>query len=419
MNAPFPYTPVAAVPIMSERRVTLIGALLVAIGPVSMALYTPAMPEIVRAFGTTESLVKMTLTLYFAGFAFAQLVCGPLSDGLGRRSVTIGFMGVYLAASAVALVSPTIEILIAARFLQGVGAAAGVAISRAIVRDLFTNESSARIMNLMGIILAVGPAFSPALGGLTMELAGWHAIFLLMALMGLAIVWVALFAMRETVQRDVSRIRPVALVNSYRTLLKSPYFMLSSVVVAGAVGALYTQATILPFIMMDRVGLSPTGFGLSMLMQSGLFFLGAMTVRRLLPRFGAYRLVPVGLGFVALGSAALAVILPLAGPAFLTVMGPIALYAFGIAFVMPAMLTATLAPFPRMAGAASSLTGFLQMGGGLLGGAVAALFADTVVALSVVIPTMGATAILAWLLWRRLPHPVEESFVAAEIPAAE
>ena len=122
-------------PLMSERRVSLIGAILAAIGPVSMALFTPAMPEIVHAFGTTEVAVKMTLSLYFAGFAFAQLVCGPLSDGFGRKPVIVAFMAIYLVASLAALVAPDIESLIAARFLQGVGAAAGVAISRAIVRD--------------------------------------------------------------------------------------------------------------------------------------------------------------------------------------------------------------------------------------------------------------------------------------------
>jgi DHA1 family bicyclomycin/chloramphenicol resistance-like MFS transporter len=110
-----------AAPVMSERRVALIGALLAAIGPISMALFTPAMPEIVEAFATEEAAVKMTMSLYFGGFAFAQLVCGPLSDAFGRRPVTIAFMGIYLAASIFALLAPTIELLITARFLQGVG----------------------------------------------------------------------------------------------------------------------------------------------------------------------------------------------------------------------------------------------------------------------------------------------------------
>src|SRR5262245_14285819 len=103
--------PSAAPCLMSERRVGLIGAMLTAIGPISMALFTPAMPEIVNAFGTTEAAVKLTLSLYFAGFAFAQLVCGPLSDGFGRKPVIVAFMAIYLVASLGALVAPDINIL--------------------------------------------------------------------------------------------------------------------------------------------------------------------------------------------------------------------------------------------------------------------------------------------------------------------
>lgn len=398
---------------MSERRVGLIGALLVAVGPVSMALFTPAMPELVQAFGTTEAAVKMTLSLYFAGFAFAQLFCGPLSDGFGRKPITLVFMGIYLLASVLALLAPTIEALIAARFLQGVGSAVGVAIARAIVRDLFTSERSARIMNLIGLILGIGPAFAPTLGGITMELFGWHAIFVLMIIFGIVIVTAAQLWLVETVRRDLSRIRPRELVRSYRTLFGDGYFMSSSLVLAGAIGALYTQATVLPFILMSRVGLTPTEYGFGMLMQSGMFFAGSLVVRSLMGRFGAYRLVPVGLACIAMGSIGMAVLLRVVEPTFLTVMGPVAFYAFGIAFVMPAMSTASLAPYPLIAGAAASLSGFLQMGGGLAGGLLIALFANPVTAMATVIPLMGLMAILSWLVWSRLPEPALAHAVVA------
>lgn len=398
---------------MSERRVGLIGALLVAVGPVSMALFTPAMPELVQAFGTTEAAVKMTLSLYFAGFAFAQLFCGPLSDGFGRKPITLVFMGIYLLASVLALLAPTIEALIAARFLQGVGSAVGVAIARAIVRDLFTSERSARIMNLIGLILGIGPAFAPTLGGITMELFGWHAIFVLMIIFGIVIVTAAQLWLVETVRRDLSRIRPRELVRSYRTLFGDGYFMSSSLVLAGAIGALYTQATVLPFILMSRVGLTPTEYGFGMLMQSGMFFAGSLVVRSLMGRFGAYRLVPVGLACIAMGSICMAVLLRVVEPTFLTVMGPVAFYAFGIAFVMPAMSTASLAPYPLIAGAAASLSGFLQMGGGLAGGLLIALFANPVTAMATVIPLMGLMAILSWLVWSRLPEPALAHAVVA------
>jgi len=398
-------------PLMSERRVSVLGAMLVAIGPTSMALYTPAMPEIVSAFGTTEAAVKMTLSLYFAGFAFAQLFCGPLSDGLGRKPVTTCFIAIYAMASLIALSAPSVEMLMAARFLQGVGAAAGIAISRAVVRDLFTHEQSARIMNLIGLILAAAPALAPTIGGLIMEFFGWHAIFLAMFALGAAIVVVVHFFLRETVTRDLSRISPRGLASAYTTLLRSPYFLSSSLIIAGSIGAVYSQATILPFVLMGRVGLTPSQFGVGMLMQSGMFFAGSLCVRFLLGRFRAPQLVPAGLFFVAIGSTLLAVSLNAASPTFLRVMVPVGFFSYGIAFIMPAMMTASLAPFPHIAGAASSLAGFMQMGAGLLGGSVAALIGDPVLAMGLVIPSMGAIAILAWLFWRRLPEPAMASVI--------
>ena len=399
-------------PVMSERRVSIIGAMLVAIGPVSMALFTPAMPEIVHAFGTTEAAVKMTLSLYFAGFAIAQLFCGPLSDGLGRKPVVHGFMGIYLLASVMALLAPDIDTLIVARFLQGVGAAVGWSVARAVVRDLFTSERSARIMNLMGLILGIGPAMSPTLGGLIMEVAGWHAIFVAMLVAAASIMLCVQFFMKETVRRNVSLIRPSALIRSYASVLANRYFVLASIVLGGSVGAIYTQATVLPFILMDRVGLSPSQFGVGMLMQSGFYFMGSLAVRRLLGRFGAVRLILPGMIMVAIGSLALAVGLRVFPPTFLGVMGPVAVHAFGIAFVMPAITTAVLAPFPHIAGAASSMSGFFQMGFGLLGGIACALVGDPVLAMATVVPAMGIIALLSWLTWRRLPEPATMRVVA-------
>ncbi|WP_245866960.1 multidrug effflux MFS transporter [Oceaniglobus roseus] len=393
-------------PVMSERRVSMIGAMLVAIGPVSMALYTPAMPELVHAFGSTDAVVKLTLTLYFGGFACAQLIAGPLSDALGRRPVTVAFMALYCAASLLALFSPTVGVLIAARFLQGIGASAGIAISRAIVRDLFTGEKSSRIMNLIGIILALGPALSPTLGGLTLAFAGWRAIFALMLLMGAAVILTALFAMRETVVPDRSRLNLPALGRTYRMLLTNGHFLTASGVMAGALGALYAQATFLPFILMTEVGLTPTEFGAGMLMQSGFFFAGSLAVRALMERKGAYALVLPGLCFILLGSLGTATLL-IWPPSFLHVMIPVAVYAFGIAFVMPAMSTAALAPFGRSAGAAASLLGFLQMGSGLLVGTIGAMMGDAVLAMGLLIPLMGVAACAAYALYRSRPHLAE------------
>ncbi len=395
-----------APPLMSERRVSLIGALLVAIGPVSMAIYTPAMTEIVQAFDVPESAVKMTLTLYFGGFALAQLIAGPLSDALGRRPIIIAFMGIYCTASLFALFAPTVEALMAARFLQGVGASAGVAISRALVRDLFRGERSSRIMNLIGIILALGPALAPTLGGFLLSLFGWRSTFVAMLCMGLLIISVAIFALRETVVPDRSRLNIRELGGTYLMLLRHRHFMAAAMVMSGALGALYAQATFLPFILMDRIGLTPAQFGLGMLMQSGFFFASSLAVRFLMGRVSAYRLVAPGLGFILIGSLG-TMTLSFGALSFLHVMIPVAIYAIGIAFIMPAMSTAALAPFGREAGSAASMMGFLQMGSGLLMGSLGALMGDAVLAMSLLIPLMGLAACIAYLVYRSHPHLAE------------
>ncbi|NOR32304.1 MAG: Bcr/CflA family efflux MFS transporter [Sulfitobacter sp.] len=388
-------------PIMTERRVSIIGAMLVAIGPVSMALYTPAMTELVRHFGSTESVIKLTLTLYFGGFACAQLVAGPLSDALGRRPVTIAFMALYCVASLAAMLSPSVEVLMGARFVQGIGASVGVAISRALVRDLFTDDQSSRIMNLIGIILALGPALAPTIGGLMLPLFGWRSIFLLMTVFGAGIIAVVIFALKETVVADRSLLNFPALGRTYKMLLTNKHFISASLVMGGALGAVYAQATFLPFILMNEVGLSPAQFGASMLAQSGSFFTASLICRTLMKRYGANALVAPGLVFIALGSMGTLTLL-MWSPSFLHVMIPVAVYSFGIAFVMPAMSTAALAPFGRAAGAAASMLGFIQMGSGLLMGSLGALMGDAVVAMGTLIPIMGIVACIAFAWYHRL-----------------
>src|SRR5690606_21264705 len=142
---------------MSESRTSMLGALLATLGPISMSLYTPAMPELVEAFGTTQSAIKLTLSLYFAGFAFAQLLAGPFSDAFGRRLATLVFLGSYLVGGLLCAAAGSVEMLLAGRLVQGIGASVGMTVARAIGRDQFGGEESTRIMNLIGIMLAIGP----------------------------------------------------------------------------------------------------------------------------------------------------------------------------------------------------------------------------------------------------------------------
>lgn len=223
--------------IMSARRTSLLGAGLVAIGPISMALYTPAMPTLVEAFGTTDAAVKLTLTAYFAGFAVAQLICGPFSDAFGRKPVTLAFLSLYLISSILATFAPTVEFMVVARTLQGIGAAVGISVSRAIVRDQFTGQASAHIMNAIAMMLALGPAISPTIGGFVLELFGWREVFWCMVIYGLVLmIAVACFQVETNPNPGKHHLNPGRLVTNYLTLLKDPRFLAPSILIGCGLG---------------------------------------------------------------------------------------------------------------------------------------------------------------------------------------
>lgn len=389
-------------PIMSERRTSMLGALLTTIGPVSMAIYTPAMPALVHAFSTTDSVIKLSLSLYFAGFSCAMLVAGPASDAFGRRNATTMFLLVYLIGSLLAAFAPTVDWLLAGRLVQGIGASVGITVSRAIVRDQFLGPQAARILNMIGIILAIGPAASPTLGGVALAFYGWQAIFVLMVAFGVTSCLVVWFFMPETGSPDRALIRPARLITSYARLVGDMRVLLPALALGGSIGSLYAQSTMLPFILIDRVGLTPAQFGLGMLMQSGAFLVGSVALRMGGPRLAGWLGVTVGFAMVAVAAGLTVLSITFVQPSFLSVMGPVAVAAFGYAFIAPHITTSALAPHPDIAGSAAALVGFIQMGAGFLGGVAAALIGDPLVAFGIVIPCMQVASLVAYGLLRRI-----------------
>jgi DHA1 family bicyclomycin/chloramphenicol resistance-like MFS transporter len=384
-------------------RTALLGALIVALGPISLALYTPAMPTLVEAFATDPATVKLTITLYFLGFAFAQLVCGPLSDAYGRKPVALSFFSIYLVGSVVAVFAPTITWLLVARALQGIGAAAGVATARAVVRDQYTGQASARIMNLIGLIFAIGPAVSPSIGALLLRTLGWHAIFVSMVLYGLVVVAVTIFAISETNPNiNPAAARPRNILRSYAALARDRTFMRFSLILSCAFGALYTLPALLPFVLIGMVGLTPTQYGLATLIQTASYACGNLATMQLLRRYDAVRLIPFGIAIFCVAALVLAVGLRLFPPSLTTIIGPTALWAFGSAWIVPGATTAALANAGDRAGAASAFMGFLQIGGGLAGTLLAALlFADAFQALMNVLPLLAAAGVAGYALLGR------------------
>ncbi|MBB3967148.1 multidrug effflux MFS transporter [Rhizobium metallidurans] len=379
----------------------MLGALLVTIGPISMSIYTPAMPALVGAFGTTDAAIKLTLSLYFAGFSIAQLLAGPLSDAFGRRAATLVFVGIYMVGSLLSAFAPGIEWLLAGRLIQGIGASVGITVARAIVRDQFTGADASRIMNLIGIMIAIGPAIAPTVGGLALAAFGWRSVFFLLIGFGLLVCLSVLAFMRETGTPDRRRALPGPLLQAYGELVREPRFVSASLVLGGSIGALYAQATMLPFILIKLVGLSPTAFGLGMLMQSGSYFLGSVVLRMTAARLGGDGSVRVGLALLGLSGIMIALSVAFVAPSYLSIMGPVAFLAFGLAFLTPHMTTSGLFPFPHIAGSASAMMGFIQMGGGFTGGLMASLIGAPLLAFGTIIPAMALIAIISYLWFLR------------------
>lgn len=384
---------------MSVLRTALIGAAIVMLGPVSLAIYTPALPELAAAFSTSPALIQLTVSIYFLGFACAQLVCGPLSDAFGRRPVAIGFFSIYVAGGILGVMAPTVEWLLAARALQGVGVTAGVGISRAIVRDQFSGREAARILNLIGITLGAGPAVAPTLGGALLIQFGWQAIFVAMLLAGMAaVIMLATLLVETNRSPNRSAAAPTNVLRNYCLLLRDGSFRRAGLILACTVGGYYAVSMLLAFVLIEVVGLTPVQFGIAMLASVGSYVSGGLANGWLMHRVAMRVSISIGIGFVLLSGFFYSVGLTLMPASVATVMLPAGLWAFGVALVMPSVAAIALEDFPQMAGSAGSLSAFMQIGGGLVGSAVAALlFPDALAAIKVIMPLMAISALVLWL----------------------
>lgn len=387
--------------VMSERRVALLGALLAGLGPLSLALFTPAMPVIAEVFETSPAIVQQTLSVYFAGFAVAQLVSGPLADRFGRKVVVQVFLLTYVVGSIGSLLAPTIQVMIWFRLLQGCGAAAGLVMSRAIVRDLFADEASARVLNVINILLGVAPAIAPAIGSATMLFGGWEGPFALMLGLGLLSLAAMQFALAETLPRQVKAVASRNPVRDYLAIMRNPTFTWPALSAAAAVATFYTQSTVLSFVVMGQLGYDAGTFGLLMLVVSSGYFFGSILARFLMRWLGALGLVPLGLGILLISTCAMAGLLLLMPPNLASLTIPVTLMMLANALLLPGLYAACLSPFRDMAGAAAAISGFLTMGAGLIGSLLVSLFPSPSAGLAVIEPILAIIGCATFIAWRR------------------
>jgi len=390
--------PVVAPTGLGRLRLVLVLGALIALGPLTIDMYLPALPTIVDDLQTTSAAVQLTLTGTLVGLALGQLLVGPLSDTFGRRRPLLVGVGVHVLASLLVLVAPNVAVLGALRVLQGVGAAAASVVTMAIVRDLFVGRAAATLFSRLMLVLGVAPVLAPTIGGEVLRYTSWRGVFVVLAVLGVLLVVVAALALPETLP-SVRR-RPLGLgstLRAFRGLLRDRTFV-GLVLVAGlAMSGLFGYVAGSSFVFQEEFGLDEQQFGL-LFGAGAIFLIGATQLNAaLLRRFEPRVLLPFGLVLATVAGAVLLVLAATGTGGLVGVVAPLWTMLFAVGLVMPNAPTLALSRHGEAAGTASPLLGATQMGVGAIVSPLVGLLGNSAVAMGAVM-TGGAVIALAVLL---------------------
>ena len=339
-------------------------AILVAIstvGPLALNIFMPSMPGLQREFNVPYGTVQYTLTLYLIGMAACQLVYGPLSDRVGRRPMLLGGLAIFVIASLMAGLAPSIEVLIAARLLQALGGAAGIVLARTMVRDVFDRESSASVISYITMAFVVAPMVAPALGGLIDTHYGWRGDFWLLTLFGAVVLAAAWRFLPEThVNRNPAG-SGMGLISGAVSLFALRRFRGYTLTLALTSSVFFAFLGGAPHIMMDVLNRTPMEYGLWFVIISAGYMLGNFLSGRYTRAIGIDRMIMIGCGIAVLGGLLCfaAAIAGLLSPATLFV--PMCLAALGNGLTIPNGTAGAISVDPRLTGAAAGWSGFSQM----------------------------------------------------------
>jgi len=381
---------------------------LVALGPLSTDLYLPALPTLARVYATDAARVQLTLSVFLAGFACGQLFYGPLSDRFGRRPILLGGLFLYFIASLGCVLAGSIETLIAMRFVQALGACAGPVLGRAIVRDVWGANESARVIAYIGGAMAIAPLVGPTLGGFLTVLFGWQANFAALALFSaIQCVAVARMLAESNLQRDPQATTLRAMAANFGRLLADRRYVGYLLTFSFSYSALFAFISGSSFVLSARFGLAPQIYGMCFGIVVAGYLVGSLLSGRLVRRFGSDRLLACGAWLGALAGATMwalewsGIQQGLAGLA--AILAPMFFCTVATGLVMPNAIGRALAPYPAMAGSASALMGFCQMSiAALVGVAVGHGLADGGGALSAAVAICTMLSPLSYLVFIRL-----------------
>lgn len=377
-------------------RMALILGLLSAVGPFAIDMYLPALPDVAADLDTSEARAALTLTSYFIAFGLAQMVYGPMSDAVGRKLPLLLGVGVFLAATVASALAPTIGWLIAARAVQGFGAATLMVVPRAVIRDMATGPDAARMMAAIMIVISVSPMLAPLSGALIMAWGGWREIFAVLGLATLVSLALIVFALPETLppaRRQPVRLAPM--LTGARRLLGDRRFMGLTMIGGFAMSSFFVFLATASFVYTRQYGLSPTGFSLAFAINAIGFFSASQMAGRLAQSFGMERVISLAItGFLAM-TLLLSLVVLSGFNALPVVVAGLFMANAALGLVMPTTMVMSLDPHPDIAGLASSLGGTIQMltGAAMIG--VTSPFIDN--SSATMVPAIALCAALAWL----------------------
>lgn len=349
--------------------VTLVMA--ASVGALSMNVFLPALPDIARHFQTDYAYAQLMVSLYLASVAVMQLFIGPASDRFGRRRVLISCFSFFLLASVAAMFAPNITLLLIARVLQGT-AAAGIVLSRAIVRDMVSPAEAAGMIGYVTMGMALVPMVAPSLGGLLSENYGWQATFLLVIAHGAITLLMVIFDLGETNKHQSTSL--TSQFKAYPELFRSRSFWGYALATGLTAGSFFAFLGGGPFIASEMLGMSPSRYGLYFALVSIGYMFGNFLAVRFSRTQGLVRMIKVGTLISAVGISG-GVLLDLMGMMSpLTLFLPAAFVGVGNGMTQPNSNAGLVSVRPHLAGSASGLGGAIQMGlGGLLATIAAAL----------------------------------------------
>lgn len=389
--------------------------LMIALGPLTIDMYLPALPRIAEDLSVSSSVVQLTLTGTLAGLAFGQLIIGPLSDSLGRRIPLMAGITLHMVASLVCLFAPNIEVLGAGRVVQGFGAAAAAVVAVAVVGDLYVDSAAATVMSRLILVLGVAPVIAPSLGAVVLLKASWHWIFAVLVVLAGLLLLLAALALPETL--PVPNRRPLqvrSIVATYGELLRDFRFVTLVLVAALSMAGLFGYIAAAPFVLQGDYGLNQQAFAL-VFAAGAIILIGATQSNVVLLRRFSPQLIMLVALIVSVIAAIVFVVLAVTGIAGLAgFLAPVLVILGGMGLVLPNAPAVALSRHHEASGTAAALLGAAQFGLGAVTAPVVGMLGNNEFTLALVM-LVGSAVALAAMVFVGLPSRAEEVSADAEV----